>query len=42
MNDGNVSVSLPVMDLEECEIETNKIQVVTFVAQGAVTREDRL
>jgi len=37
-----VSVSLPIVDLEDCEIETNTIQVDTFVTQGAVTWEDRL
>jgi hypothetical protein len=41
MND-EVSLSLPIVDLEECEIESNAIQVNTFVAQGAVMREDRL
>ena len=42
MNDEEISLSLPIVDLEECEIETNTIQVDTSVAQGAVTREDRL
>ena len=42
MNDDEVSLSLPVVDLEECEIESNTIQVDTFVAQGSITREDRL
>jgi len=42
VNDEEVSLSLPIVDLEKCEIETNTIQVDTFVAQGAVTREDRL
>ena len=42
MNDEDVSLSLPIVDLEECEIESNTIQVDTFVAQGAITREDRL
>jgi len=42
MNDEEVSVSFPIVDLEENEIETNAIQVDNFVAQGAVTREDRL
>ena len=42
MNDEEISLSLPIVNLEECEIETNTIQVDTFVAQGAVTREDRL
>jgi len=37
-----VSVSLPIVGLEECEIEANTIQVDTFIAQGAVMREDRL
>ena len=41
MND-EVSVSLPIVDLEECKIETNRIQVDTFIAQEAVMREDRL
>jgi hypothetical protein len=41
MND-EVILSLPIVDLEECEIESNTIQVNTFVAQAAVTREDRL
>ena len=36
------SLFLPIVDLEECEIETNTIQVDTFVAQGAVAREGRL
>jgi len=39
---GEVNVSLPLVDLEEYEIETNAMQVDNFVAQGAVTREDRL
>jgi hypothetical protein len=38
MND-EVSVSLPIVDLEECEFETNTVQVANFVAQGAVTRK---
>ena len=41
MND-EVSLSLPIVDLEEYESEFNTIQVDTFVEQGAVTREDRL
>jgi len=40
--DEEVNVSLPIVDLEEYEIETNAMQVDNFVAQGAVTREDRL
>jgi hypothetical protein len=42
MNDEEVSLSLPVVGLEECEIDSNTIQVDTFVAQGAITREVRL
>jgi len=30
------------VDLEECEIETNPIQVDNFVAQGTITLVDRL
>ena len=37
-----VNVALPIVGLEECEIEANTIQVDTFIAQGAVMREDRL
>ena len=37
-----VSLSLPIVDREECEIETNTMQVDTLVAQGAATREDKL
>jgi hypothetical protein len=39
MNDEEVSLSLAVVGLEECEIERTTIQVDTFVAQGAITRE---
>jgi hypothetical protein len=42
MNYEEISLSLPIVDLEEFEIETNTIQVDTFVAQGAATQEDRL
>jgi hypothetical protein len=42
MTDEGVGVSLPRVDLEKCEIETNTIQVDTFIAKGAVTREARL
>jgi hypothetical protein len=35
-------VSLPVVNLDECDIQHNVIQVDTFVAKGAVTREVRL
>ena len=42
MNDEEFIVSLPVVDPEEYEIESNAIQVDNFVAQGAVTREDRV
>ena len=41
MND-EVSVSLTVVDLKGCEIETNTVQVNNFVAQGSVTWGDRL
>jgi hypothetical protein len=41
MND-EVSVSLPVVDLKGCEIETNTVQMNNFVAQGSVIWEDRL
>jgi uncharacterized protein YfbU (UPF0304 family) len=30
------------VDLEECEIENNTMQVNTFIAQGAITQEARL
>jgi hypothetical protein len=39
MNDKEFSVSLCIVEPEECKIETNTIQVDTLVAQGAVTRE---
>jgi hypothetical protein len=42
MNDEEVSVTLPIVDLEECEIENNAMQIDNFIAEGAVTREDRL
>lgn len=42
MNDEEVSVTLPVVNLEECETEVKAIEVDNFIAQGAVTREDRL
>jgi len=42
MNDEEVSLLLPVVELEECEGEFNTIQVDTFTAQGVVSREDRL
>jgi hypothetical protein len=41
MND-EVSVSLPVVDLQVCEIETNPTQVDNFVTQGTVTLVGRL
>lgn len=37
-----VSVSSPIVDLEDFKIETNTIQADTFITQGAVTWEDRL
>jgi hypothetical protein len=37
-----VTVSLPIVDIEECEIETKPTQVVNFVARGTVTLVDRL
>ena len=42
VNDEEVSLSLPVVDLEECEIESNTIQVDNFVVQGAIMWEGRL
>jgi hypothetical protein len=39
--DEDANVSLPVVDVAECEIETNLIQAA-FIAQGAVTREGRI
>jgi hypothetical protein len=42
MNDEEVSVTLPIVNLEECGTETNAVNVGNFIAQGAVTREDRL
>jgi hypothetical protein len=42
MNDEEVSLPLPTVELEECKIENNAIQVDTFVAHGAVTPEGRL
>jgi len=42
MNDEEVSLPLPVVELEECEGEFNTIQVDTFIAQGAVSWEERL
>lgn len=42
MNDEEVSLPLPVVELEECEGEFDPIQVDTFIAQGAVSWEDRL
>ena len=42
MNDEEVSVSLPVVTLEECDVQSNAIRVEMFVAQGAVTKESRL
>ena len=41
MNDEEVSLSLPIVVLEEYESECNTIQVDNFVEQGAVKREDR-
>jgi hypothetical protein len=38
----DVSLSLPLVNLEECNIEYNAIEVDIFLVQGAVTREDRL
>jgi hypothetical protein len=42
MNDEEVSLPLPVVELEECKGEFNTIQADTFVAQVAISREDRL
>ena len=42
MNDEEVSLSLPILELEEFDSEFNTIQVDTFLAQGAVSREDWL
>jgi hypothetical protein len=42
MSNEEVNVSLPIVNLEECDIQNNAIQVDTFVAQGAITREVRL
>jgi hypothetical protein len=42
MNDEEVNLSLPVVDLAECDIQNNAIHVDTFLAQGAVTWEVRL
>jgi hypothetical protein len=37
-----VSLSLPVVVLEECDVQNNAIRVETFVAQEAVAEESRL
>ena len=42
MNDEEVNLSLPIVELEDCDSEFNTIQVDTFIAEGAVSREDRL
>jgi hypothetical protein len=42
MNHEEFIVSLTVVDPEEYKIESNAIQVDNFLAQGAVTREDRV
>jgi len=34
MNDEEVSLSLPVVELEECDGDFNTIQIDTFIAQG--------
>jgi len=42
MNDEDVSLSLPLVNLEECNIQDKAIEVDMFLVQGAVTREDML
>jgi len=42
MNDEDVSLSLPLVNLEECNIEDKAIEEDMFLVQGAVTREDML
>ena len=42
MNDEDISLFLPLVNLEECNIEDNAIEVDKFLVQKAVTREDRL
>jgi len=42
MNNEEVNLLLSVVELEECEGEFNEIQEDTFIAQSAVSREDRL
>lgn len=37
-----MNLSLPVVDLEESDIQNNAIHVDTFLAHGAVTQEVRL
>ena len=42
LNMNDVSLSLPLVNLEECNIEDKAIEVDMFLVQGAVTWEDRL
>ena len=42
LNDEEVSLSLPIVELEECDNEFNTIEIDTFIARGVVSREDRL
>ena len=42
LNMNDEEVSLTVAELEECEGEFDQIQVDKFIAQRAVSREDRL
>jgi hypothetical protein len=42
MNDEEVILSLPVVVLEECDVQNKAIHVETFVAQRAVTEESTL
>ena len=42
LNMNDVSLSLPLVNLEECNIEDKAIEVDMFLVQGAVTREARL
>jgi hypothetical protein len=39
MNDEEVNLSLTVVDLEECDVQTSVTHLDTFLAQGAVTQE---
>jgi coenzyme F420-reducing hydrogenase gamma subunit len=42
MNGEYMSFSLPLVNLEECNIEDKATEVDMFLVQGAVTREDKL